>query len=484
MVSLAALVAVMLLASPLQAAPLADGESQARAATRAFSEALGRGLGPSTLLTLRDLAGHDHPVSVDMLLDVLTEGSPCLRPTARRVLAGYQRPDSVARLLDKGLDHRTPSVRAQVVEVLASGRPPDVDWVTAVASKLYDPHPDVRAAAVQGVGRARDVTYLSQVVEAVSDDAERVRAAAAGAVVRLAQRRALPMLDVLSDDPAWRVRLAVIRALRELKTRGGVELLVEMLDQERGRLLEDINLALVRLTGRNYNTNAEAWTAFLDQAPDDFLAEGDARATEFLGGATQTVAKYYGLSTLSTRFVMVTDLSTSMDHKDPGRYRDSKGTSRLDVTRRELSKLVEGLDVEVAINLITFSDDVDTWRGALVPLSDRNRKAALKEVASYRTISGTNVFSALQHVFDLAEGTIDDLDAADASPDTVFMLTDGAPSVGPLRDIELLLEYVAERNRTAELRFHCVVLTKDRLAESFLVELASATGGQSVQPLR
>ncbi|RKY22685.1 MAG: hypothetical protein DRQ55_00360 [Planctomycetota bacterium] len=478
------LAALLLLTAPLQGREPDSGDASARAATRAFSDALARGLDATTLLTLRDLAAHDHPTSVDMLLDVLADASPSLRPSARRVLAAYQRPDSLERIQRQGLDHRDGEVRAQVLMALAAGRPPGVDWVGACYLALDDEYPEVRAVAISALGRAREQGALKHVIESVGDEAERVRAASAGALVRLAQRRALPLLDQLAEDSAWRVRLAVVRALRELKTRGGVELLVDMLAREPGRLREDVILSLVRLTGRNYGNHAKAWSAFLAQAPDDYLAEGDARAMAPVAGSTQTVAKYYGLSSQSTRFAVVTDLSTSMDHVDEGRYKDSARRSRLEVTQTELGKLLGGLDASVSVNLLTFSDGVEAWSSTLVPLDKRQRERALREVQGYRTRGGTNVFAALERVFDLAEASIDTPGQADAAPDTIFLLTDGAPSVGPMRDVELLLEYAAERNRRAALRFHCVILTKDRLAVSFLGQLAQASGGESVAVLK
>lgn len=493
--SLAAAFLIVALAPPARAWPVASvptrvpapptggSHDQARKAVREFLDALERGLGPTTLFTLRALSAHDQPVAAEILVELLAEGSPCLRPTARRVLAGFRAPETLAWLDDHGLGHKQGSVRAQVLDALVSGRPDGFDWLGRAVAALDDSDPRVRAVAVAGVGRARDPAHLATLVELAADPSERVRAAIPSALVRLVRTRAMPLLEQLATDGAWRVRLAVVRSLVEVKSRAGVELLVTMLGREPGRLREDAAAALVHLTARNYGQSVEAWQAFLDQAPDDFLAQADAGPGTPAEAPTQTVARYYGISTSSTRFVVITDLSTSMDYVDVGRYHDS-GRSRLATTQIELTKLIEGLDPEVRFDLLTFSDGVDSWRGELVEADDRTRKAALRELGRYHSLGGTNVYAALERVFDQAEASIDASRRGPEAPDTVFLLTDGAPSAGELRDVELLEEYVAERNRSALLRFHCVALTKDEGALAFLSQIAEHSGGRSVSPLR
>lgn len=484
MSSAAALRTLAICAVLLALLPAAGREdAAARDAARAFLRSLQQPLGPGALLSLRDLAAFDHAISVDALLEVLDSGDPCLRPTARRVLAGYARQDSLERLLDKGLGHKQASVRAQTLDVLSTSRSPNLDWVAAAERSLDDKDGRVRAAAVSALGRARRPGTVGAVLEAAADSSERVRAEAAGASVRLAGSRAFPLLEQLSRDAAWRVRLSVIQALTELRTLAGAELLVEMLGHEQGRLREDLQSGLVRLTGRNYGISQPAWSAFLQQAPPDFLALGDAAVTQPLAGRVQTVARYYGLGTASTRFALVTDLSTSMDHVDPGRYARSPGSSRLAATQTELTQLLEGLGPEVHFNLLTFSDKVSAWSASLLPADSKTLSRALREVSSYRTIGGTNLFSALEAVFDLADAEIDGARNTPDGPDTVFVLTDGAPSQGLILDVDLLLEYAAERNRSARIRFHCVALTQDASAKRFLEELATRSGGQSVTPL-
>ena len=65
-----------------------------------------------------------------------------------------------------------------------------------------------------------------------------------------------------------------------------------------------------------------------------------------------------------------------------------------------------------------------------------------------------------------------------------FLLSDGVPTSGTIRDPELLLQYVAERNRVLRLRIHCLSLTDEASSRDFLQRLAALTGGQYVELVR
>jgi Mg-chelatase subunit ChlD len=455
----------------------------ARAALQRLYQRLATGTpNKGVLAALSDLAGSDHPLIVDGLLELLGHGDPYLRPTARRVLGSLSSPESLERIRSAGLHHREPSVREQVLVALADGRPTGIDWLAAAEAALDDPAAAVRAAAVRAIGLGRSRHLIDTLAELSDDPSVRVRMALPQALVRLVGKRTLPLLKLLSGDPRWRVRLGVVLALIDLKTRRAVELLVDMLENDEGRVREDILTALKSLTGKAHGLNMKAWRRFIEIAPDDYLSRAD---SDKLSPKTTlgSVARYYGLWTLSTRFLFVTDLSTSMDHVDPGRYGNAPGLSRLAVTRDELTRLVDDLGDDVHFNLATFSDSTTLWRGELSQASKRNKSAALKQIDHYRTIGGTNIFSSLELAFDAAEEQLNSGRDSIVAADTVFLLTDGVPSSGRLTDTDLLLEHVAERNRVLGLRFHCVALTRQALPRDFLARLSKRSGGQYVSPL-
>jgi HEAT repeat protein/Mg-chelatase subunit ChlD len=460
----------------------AGAQSTARGAVKKVEAAWRDGITPQRMLALEQLARFDDPVCVDALIEILERREVAMYPSARRILGGYAREKTQARILTQGLRHRDPSVRAQVLLALGDGRPTGLDWVGLAEEALDDPTPEVRASAVRALARMRSDGRLDRILELTSDKSERVRMEIPAALVRLAGSRAMSALDGMMRDSRWRVRLAVAQALADVKTPSSVTRLVGMLERERGRLREDLVALLERLTGRVYGADAEAWQQYLAEAPDDFLRTGDRLALagkpppRYVGGAYT----YYSIGTTSQHFVVVTDLSGSMNAPVtvPGR---TGSTSRIELTKTELSRLIESLDSGVWFNLVTFSGKGRLWRTRLSPADDRNKRAALAEVKDYHAEGATDIHGALDKVFDMAEAALDARVASTEDLDTIFLLSDGAPSAGQVRDTSLLLQYVEERNRTLQLRIHCISLTSELESREFMERLAKLGDGHYVE---
>jgi Mg-chelatase subunit ChlD len=275
--------------------------------------------------------------------------------------------------------------------------------------------------------------------------------------------------------------------MADLHVREVVSPLIERLPFEPGRVREDLLNMLERLTGRDYEMDIEAWRKFIKEAPPDFLAQGDdialgnkkALPKASTGTRQHSLGtKYHTIGTMSRRFVLITDLSGSMDAKIPPRAGDtSPPISRLATAQRELTRLIDGLEPGDNFELITFRDDAKMWRGRLSVATDANRAAARNEIASWPPGEGTNIYDALRLALDMADKSMDSAAPTDGDFDTIFMLTDGAPSIGAIRDQALLLDYVGERNRALQIRIHCVSLADDAQARDFLKKLSALTGG-------
>lgn len=430
-------------------------------------------------------ARFDEPASVEALLTVFDEGSMALHPDARRVLGGFSQPASLERLLAKGTVHKSETVRAQVVQTLGEARPATIDWAAALGQALDDPSPLVRAAAVRELGRARIDTRLDRIVELAVDSDERVRAEVPGALMRLGGERTLPQLEPMLKDSRWRVRLETINALADLRSPVVVQLLIEAMEAERGRLQEDIVAALERLTGQEFGFDVASWKDFVQHATPDYLSKPPEHKQLRLGTPRFGVGglRYHTIGTSSQRFVLITDLSGSMDTpiRLPG-YPEPR--PRVELVREELTRLVGQLDPNIGFDLITFRDTVDVWKPQMILAGDAQKRAALSQIAGYTASGGTNIYGGLAAVFDIAEAAMEDSSHALQDVDTVFLLSDGAPSEGLIKDTGLLLQYVAERNRTLRLRIHCISLVAlgELEAEKFLRQLATLGGGAYTSP--
>lgn len=435
------------------------------------------------LLALRNLSVFDTPAVAEVALDELANDEVEFHGAARGLIQSFQEPASLAWVVDEGLGHRDAAVRAQVLLALAQGRPEAIDWLTPTEAALDDREPVVRAAAVEALGLARANARLERILELTSDDSVRVRQRIPEALVRLANQRALAPLRTLATDPSWRVRSATVRALGQLRNRAGVAELVDVLAREEGRVREDALRELQRVTRMDFGVDADKWQRYVRSAPEDFL-DADAPGAAFRTTAPGHV-EYYGLSTLSRRLVIITDCSSSMRTRVPlpERPADSEETvSRLDLTKMQITSLLESVDAEVALNLVTFSLDVKRWQSSLRRMDARGRQSALSEVRQYHPAKSTNVYAALEACLDMAQVSLDDPRKEDKCPDTLFLLTDGQPSAGRITGTEALLAYVAERNRDLDVRIHCVDLST-RGGGALLRALAELTTGDSTQPV-
>ncbi len=461
----------------------AAGRDDVDDAIDAVSSAWRSGVTAERFAALSRLAAHDDPRCVDALVEVIEHGEVAMFPAARRVLGGYAAAETQARVVKLGLKNRTATVREQALLALGEGRPAGLDWRAAARAALDDPDARVRAAAIFLQGRARDSQRLDRILALAADPAERVRQEVPAALARLAGTRALGALLELATDPRWRVRLAAAQALADLRDPAAVVPLVESLARERGRLREDLLALLMRLTGRDFGLDVEAWLAFLRDAPPDFLKQGDAAALQqllpprYVSGSL----RYHGVGTLSRRFVLLTDLSGSMESPLPAHDDGGPASTRLAVAQQELLNLLDALTPEESFDLVTFRDDARAWRAQLVPADARNLKAARQEVDDWTAGGATNIHAALAFVLDMAEHSLDSPAPATEDVDTLFLLSDGAPSAGDVRDAPLLLEYVAERNRTLHLRIHCVSLAGEPEARDFLQRLAALGSGHFVE---
>jgi Mg-chelatase subunit ChlD len=159
--------------------------------------------------------------------------------------------------------------------------------------------------------------------------------------------------------------------------------------------------------------------------------------------------------------VFVLDLSGSMDFNMDEVDNDGKKrlTRRLDFAKRELCRAIDGMSPNAQFNLITFNGNpkAESWKKDLVPATPKNREAFKQHVNSLRADGGTNLWSGLEdalRIKSLVYGnryttTIDEL----------FVVSDGAPSVGDVQDPVEILRLVQECNKFAQVRINTIFIS-------------------------
>jgi len=353
--------------------------------------------------------------------------------------------------------------------------------------------PALRAAVLGALGSIGGEGPLKAVRSALRDRDPSVREAALGALARLraGEEEALAVLAAGLADERWTVRLAAARRLAEIGSPEAVDLLVPRLAEETGKPRADLASLLRGLTGQRFGPEPEGWAHWWKENREAYVsgertltpgAPGPPRRGDGPGGE----ANYYGITVESKRILFVLDVSGSMDRPGDG----EGGESKFEAARREFLRCVRSLDGESWFTLFVFHDTVSKWRPRLVRADAAAREEVAKWVEGLGVASWTNTYAALEEALNASAANPRNnmgKDYAQAA-DTIFLLTDGAPTTpgGKLRDAQgnpeylRVLEAVRAWNGDRRVAIHAIGVGLEINAD-FLSTLARENGGTFVQ---
>lgn len=345
---------------------------------------------------------------------------------------------------------------------------------------------DLRTRVVAAIGAVDADEAREQLRASARKDASiGVRLAAIEALTKTGDEASVQLcIDELLRDGDWRVRAATMRLLGDARQKAAIPALIQSLGAEVGRLVDDAEGALAKLTGQRFNGDANLWKDWWSKNKDTFEIGKVAQADPAAGGTVDTKpaghVSFYGISTRSNRILFVLDRSGSMKEPATDAKTGKDGArNKFDVAREQLKAAVSGLNDGEMFNVITYSADVTRWQKKMVPMSKAIRTKFDHYVdKEIEAVGGTNIYDALAEAFHLAGiGAVDK--AYESGVDTIFFLTDGQPTQGEVLDPEEILRRVKEKNRLARIVIHTVGVGKDHDA-SFLRRLAEQNGGQYV----
>lgn len=385
------------------------------AAARALAlVATGQRAAAATALTAA-LADRDADVVLAALPALLAVAEAAAARSA--LTAALQRDDKIAD-----------TVLPATLAALHGLRKADADWPQELLRQVDHKRATVRAAALR----------LAATLRPVPD------AAVAAARAALAHK-----------DPI--VRIAAIELAVAARTPSLVPELFQRLDREQGRLHQDLVAALRDLTGLQFDKVAE-WQAWWQREGDGFTALAPRQPAGKPKAGGDTAATYWNIPVLSDRVAFVVDVSGSMNQPF-----GTGSATRLDEARRQLRQVLDRLPKQCRANVITFSFGAAGLFDRLQPIDKKRRQDAETAIAALAARGPTNVHDALKLAF------------ADADVDTIFLLTDGHPSSGPIVQPDALAAEVERWNVARGVRIHTIGIGE---ASKFLERLAAASGGE------
>jgi hypothetical protein len=111
--------------------------------------------------------------------------------------------------------------------------------------------------------------------------------------------------------------------------------------------------------------------------------------------------------------------------------------------------------------------------GKIVPANAMNKQKAIAMLETVKPEDATNTWGALAATFDMVDVN---RKGEGLGPDEMYLVTDGAPSLGDIVDSNQILEATLQLCKVKPLRINVIGIGVDL---SFLRKLARDTGGQS-----
>ena len=335
----------------------------------------------------------------------------------------------------------------------------------------------------------------------VSDSVGKVRIGAMDAlgIFGSAAADTVPLFERNLMGKSWQIKVATCEAFRAIGNDHAVDMLIGRLDQEGGRIHDDILRALKDLTGMDRPTwSGQIWMKWWNKAKKfKKLEEKSRKQLEEEGRKPSSTPKnryapqkkpptYYGIKVYARAVGYVLDTSASMGvgFRLSGSWqqrlgREYKGRTRMAVCKEELAYSIKDLDPRTRFNIVFFNDRVRTWQSVPVA-AGAMASQGISAVKNIQPSGETNYYDALRVVLGQGDEAGGWNSGFSDTPDTLFFLTDGQPTAGEITKADELLLWFRERNRFARLRVHVIAMGSSSIDHELLSKLAKQNDGTYV----
>jgi hypothetical protein len=365
-----------------------------------------------------------------------------------------------------------------------------------------------RAGLAEALGQISHPSIPAALAEILKKDSEpQVRIAALDAIRELkpaAPEAVSAVLDQLKHE-FWQVKSTAAATLKALKPKEAVEALLEALSKSEGRLRQDMNDALVAVTGVDKHADPNAWRSWWDANKAAFLdGKYQPRPDEAAAKDEKAFTTFYGIPVTSKNVIFILDRSGSMmepsewePEKDvatgpssPGSDLKPQGNRKIDIARWQLKRALAMIPDGVEFNVIFYSHEWTILSERMLKLSADTRRRAFEFIDRLDPIGPTNIYDPLEKglAFAAAGPLADKI--AKGGVDTIYFLTDGMPNTGQVPNAPDILVKIKELNKTKKVKIHTVgVFTSPKvtmpgqpneadLGGKFLKQLAEENDGR------
>jgi hypothetical protein len=247
-----------------------------------------------------------------------------------------------------------------------------------------------------------------------------------------------------------------------------------LLRQRAGQLLRAMTGALVPIE------DPQAWREFWAKEQNNIVVPQQLTKAHPNG----TSVKFFGVPVTGTSIAFLIDTSGSMDSAPAGKgpitglRRTRVARTRLEAAKEQLVLAAQVMAPESQYYLLTFADKAKTWTRQPIRPDRRSTRSLTGLLSRLNARGGTNLYAGLIAALETEGRTYGD--KALPKIDELFILSDGDPTAGEVRDTETICELVKLANRYAKIRINSV-FTGTGKGAALLRRLAEENGGVFVQ---
>ena len=359
--------------------------------------------------------------------------------------------------------------------------------IIAVLNSVPEWYP--RACCAEALGKIGDPDAIAALAARAKVESEPgVRIAIADALapkVKGNDEIRAALLPWLEAGP-WGSRLAAAQALARSEDVRLVPDLIKLLQTTSLRMKYEVNELLKKLTRADRHGDYSAWSAWWEKNDNEVLAGTyTPPAAEMAQRQMAPVTMFYGIPVNSSKVIFIIDTSLSM--KEPSTWKPEiqekadllEGDRAIDVARYELKRIIKGLPDGASYDIIGMYGRLALLSEKWVVSGTATREKSIKFVQGLEVKVGTDVHGALIRALDFSGGNWNTPPRED-SIDSVFILTDGVPSVG-LLDRSQLADRILDAARFKRIAVTAVAIEATREGEDLLRRISSGTGGAFVK---
>lgn len=345
-----------------------------------------------------------------------------------------------------------------------------------------------RACCAEALGRIDQPEAVAALVARAKGEIEpgvRIAIADALASRTASNEDAKKALLAWLEGGTWGSRLAAAQAIAKSGDRKMIPHLIKLLSGATTRVKWEIDECLKKLTGGvSRHGEFSAWTAWWEKNENDVLAGTYVPAPSDKADGPG-VTTFYGIPLHSTKVVFILDVSLSMKEPTTWKPQIDVGTDKLegeraiDVARYELRKVVKSLPEGALFDIIGMYGRLAMLSEKWVVAAKDQREKAVKFLQALELKSGTDVHGALMRALDFSGGNWNTPPRED-SIDTIFILSDGMPSVG-MSDRGQLPDRILDAARFKRIAITAVAIAPPKEGRDLLKKIADGSGGVFVE---